>query len=185
MMAKQVDHSRLTYTSFEEDRTWVDGHLFLPWFLENWDRYPWTDESLPKAWAVAWTNGSQMRQYHPMMEEAMMELLDEFDWNGEDIRQVMSTEEQERLRSLDYPVKVFRGINLASSEQLDMDWPGCCWTLSKDKAEWFAKRPGGLSALLELQIQNAGQVRAYLTEWGEEEIVIDCRQMDEPVVTWI
>ena len=184
-MRTEVDHSRLKYQNFQEDSIWVDGHLFLPWFLEHWDRYPRDQESLPAAWAMAWTHGSQNRGFNPGMEEAMMELLEGMELDEMPMQELMSEAEQQRLHSLQYPVQVFRGVNLKQREDLDLSWPGCCWTLSQERAEWFARRPGNAAAVLKLQLNHPWEIKACFLERNEEEIVVDCRNLDPPAVSWI
>lgn len=184
-MRTEVDHSLLQYESFERDYMWVDGHLFMPWFLENWHRYSWEEESLPKAWATAWTRGSQNRAYDPEMEEAMIDLLIEMDLDGLPTEEIMNEEERHKVASLNYPVELFRGINLQQKEDLDLEWPGCCWTLRQEKAEWFAKRSGTAHALLKLKVASPYQIWACFLQRNEEEIVLDCRSHASPDVIWL
>lgn len=80
---------------------------------------------------------------------------------------------------------VENGDNLLQREDLDLSWPGCCWTLSQERAEWFARRPGNAAAVLKLQLDHPWEIKAFFLERNEEEIVVDCRNLEPPAVSWI
>lgn len=114
-----------------------------------------------------------------------MELLEDMELDEMPMQEMMSEAEQQKLHSLHYPVQVFRGVNLKQREDLDLSWPGCCWTLSQERAEWFASRPGNAGAVLKLLLVHPDEIKACFLERKEKEIVVDCRNLKSPAVSWI
>jgi hypothetical protein len=81
----------------------------------------------------------------------------------------MNDDEREELAKLPDPITVYRGIPESS---LDED-NGLSWTLSREKAEWFARRYSpifGPGAALEGQVRKS-DVHALLLGRDEQEII--------------
>ena len=57
--------------------------------------------------------------------------------------------------------------------------------LSQERAEWFARRPGNAAAVLKLQLDQPWEIKACFLGREEEEIVVDCRNLEPPAVSWI
>jgi hypothetical protein len=82
----------------------------------------------------------------------------------------MSMEEREALALLPDELTIYRGVG--QGDNVD----GLSWTLSREKAIWFARRFGGdllITALLITATANKQDVHAFLNGQNEQEIVID------------
>lgn len=77
----------------------------------------------------------------------------------------MSTEEREYFSTLPDVVKVFRGC-IANKNKT-----GLSYTLSKEKAEWFAKRFNSDGVVVEKEIKKH-KIFAYLNGRGEDEVIV-------------
>jgi hypothetical protein len=81
----------------------------------------------------------------------------------------MTGEERAKIKSLPAYITIYRGAS-KRKEALT----GLSWTLSKTKAEWFAKRwlsGGRPGAVVERRVFSAN-VKAYFAERGEDEIIM-------------
>ncbi|MDB4778227.1 hypothetical protein OAG68_02100 [bacterium] len=87
---------------------------------------------------------------------------------------MMTTEEQQFLDGLPSQVEIFRGFAFDNSR-------GWSWTISRDKAEWFANRYakelGGITRVASGSIAKC-DVIAYLDGRDEKEIVCDPKSID-------
>jgi len=85
-----------------------------------------------------------------------------------DKAKAMDAAERKKLKSLKFPLTIYRGYS--STGEID----GLSWTLSKDKAIWFAKRllsKNHKAHLATATLHNRSDVDALFTRRGEDEIV--------------
>ena len=85
---------------------------------------------------------------------------------------LMSVEERRVYAALPEIVTIYRGCRTAAAVK------GMSWTLSEEKARWFAARFSGEDGGLVYQAKvKKGDVIAYLSERDEEEIVVDWKKL--------
>lgn len=77
----------------------------------------------------------------------------------------MGGQELATFESLDNELIIYRGCVKGLNEN------GLSWTLSKDQAEWFAKRFDKDGIVIERRI-NKKNIVAYFNSRGEEEVVV-------------
>lgn len=78
---------------------------------------------------------------------------------------MMSEEERQFKENMKNRVQIYRGCEEGVNEV------GLSWTLSKEKAEWFANRFGKNGIVRERPI-NKAEIIAYLNGRGEQEIIV-------------
>lgn len=81
-------------------------------------------------------------------------------------KEMLMTEEERQFKdNLKNRVQIYRGCELGVNEI------GLSWTLSKEKAEWFANRFGKNGIVRERPI-NKPEIIAYINARGEQEIIV-------------
>ncbi|MDB5518718.1 MAG: hypothetical protein JWQ17_5476 [Tardiphaga sp.] len=78
----------------------------------------------------------------------------------------MEVEEQEAFKKLPHQLVLYRGVG-ADDEGLD----GLSWTLSREKAIWFANRRKGAPRLVTASVKKGG-IHAYFDRRDEREVVV-------------
>lgn len=79
----------------------------------------------------------------------------------------MQVEEQEAFQGLPQQLVLYRGVG-ADDEALD----GLSWTLSREKAVWFANRRNGIPRLVTASVEKV-DVHAYFDRRDEREVVVE------------
>lgn len=86
---------------------------------------------------------------------------------------IMNEEERDTLAKLTSPLMIYRGFSYEGGER------GASWTHSKDKAEWFARRFGGVvgdrngcAPSVAVGVTDLAKVIAYFDARNEREIVV-------------
>ena len=88
-------------------------------------------------------------------------------------RKMMSGKERRTLYNLpDEDIDIYRGYG--DDEHAD----GISWTLSYEKADWFAKRWNSENALIAEGVCKKKDIIAFLDKRGEQEIIIDPDNVD-------
>jgi hypothetical protein len=89
-------------------------------------------------------------------------------------RYMMSEDEREALAAMPEELTIHRGYSHPGGTRL-----GFSWTLSEDRADWFARRLARDGEVPVVLISKVGRadVIAYFTGRGEEEIVVDPRSL--------
>ncbi len=80
--------------------------------------------------------------------------------------------EQQLWKTLPERITVYRGINSKGKVK------GLSWTLSEDKARWFADRWNGKGIVYKATINKTDSF-AYFGTRGEDEIVLDCNKLHD------
>jgi hypothetical protein len=86
---------------------------------------------------------------------------------------MMNEEEQAKLASLSSEIRIYRGFRFKEDEYDGID--GFSWTLSRDRAIWFAKRFAGAfedTPQIATAYVRKADVIAYLNGRGEDEILV-------------
>jgi len=102
----------------------------------------------------------------PMVEKDLW--LSMFTAQVKQKRKLMNGSERRTLQSLPDIVSIYRGYNGSRQGTL-----GLSWTLSKDKAVWFANRFGEDDPFIAIATCKREVIIAYFHARGEQEIVID------------
>lgn len=79
----------------------------------------------------------------------------------------MQIEEQEAFRKLPHQLVLYRGVS-ADDESFD----GLSWTLSREKAVWFANRRTGAPRLIAASVEKES-IHAYFDRRDEREVVVE------------
>ena len=87
---------------------------------------------------------------------------------------IMTVEERKYLESQPDSIQVFRGYDHSGKHPLE----GLRWTLSQDKAEWFARRYSPDKPLLGVGEVSKDSVLAYFNGRGEQEIVVNPKDVN-------
>jgi len=145
----------------------------------DWDQIIWLHERPYRLWAFSqfskfmrpeqyWTivKAIWMDTEFPMVEKDLW--LSIFTAQVNQKRKLMDGAERRTLQSLPKVVSIYRGYNGARKGTL-----GLSWTLSKDKAIWFANRFGEGDPFVAIATCKRDSIIAYFHARGEKEIVID------------
>ncbi|SEO30589.1 hypothetical protein SAMN04490248_103256 [Salinihabitans flavidus] len=123
--------------------------------------------SLYSAIRCVWVDVDWFWDYYDLWHEVWSRVQDSDDGRI----QVISPEDRETFDALSDTLTVYRGF------QWSEDGDGCeecgwSWSLSKETAEWFARRwPGGIPAVATVTVPKSA-VLAYFNDRKEQEIVL-------------
>lgn len=81
---------------------------------------------------------------------------------------LMDEEERSRLRSLENPVTVYRGVTSYNAKNIK----ALSWTLDENVAQWFAQRYGEHGIVYQAQIRK-DDIYAIFTGRNESEVIVD------------
>jgi len=145
----------------------------------NWEQIMWLHERPYRLWAFSQFNQfMEPEQYwtilksiwidteFPMIEKSLW--LSMFTAQIKQKRKLMNGAERRVVQSLPKIVSIYRGYNGSRQGTL-----GLSWTLSKDKALWFANRFGEDDPFLATAACKRTSIIAYFHSRGEQEIIID------------
>ena len=85
---------------------------------------------------------------------------------------LMSEEERTRLRDLENPVTVYRGVTSYNAKNVK----ALSWTLDENVAQWFAHRYGEHGTVYQAQIRKE-DIYAFFTGRNESEVIVDPKQL--------
>lgn len=122
-----------------------------------------TPETIGECLAHCWVDMEFPNQHACDM---LLELFDKADKKA-----LMSEEEYEKFSSLPETVEIYRGIQSKKAKVKAMSW-----TLSLDKAKWFANRWGQNNKVVKVLMPKRN-ILAYFKGRGEEEIVINPKRL--------
>lgn len=95
-----------------------------------------------------------------------------FHWWGDEASAMMREEEREELAKLPEAITVYRGARAGLNEE------GLSWTLSRERAAWFATRFNPEEPVLLRASVNRSSVLALLLGRGEEEVLVLPEELD-------
>jgi hypothetical protein len=129
-----------------------------------------TDRVFWKTFADVWTDSENLWQDTRVIRRLLS--------NPRPCREeMMTTDERRALKRMPATLTIYRGFNGKGT------WRGWSWTISKEKGEWFARRPKGPGAdspsdptLVEATVKKADAI-AYITARNESEIVVDPKRV--------
>jgi len=148
---------------------------------KKWDGVVWLHERSWRAWAFAqfapymkpveyWKNlsGIWIDTEFPHVHKDMW--LDLFSANVKQKRKLMSSKERQVIQDLPKKATIYRGYD----DDIKNNLMGISWTLSEEKADWFATRFKIETAprVAEGQCEKSS-ILAYFDDRGEQEIVIN------------
>lgn len=85
---------------------------------------------------------------------------------------LMDEEERSRLRDLENPVTVYRGVTSYNAKNVK----ALSWTLDENVAQWFAHRYGEHGTVYQAQIRKE-DIYAFFTGRNESEVIVDPKQL--------
>ena len=145
----------------------------------DWNSIIWLHERPYRLWAFSqFSKAMKPEQYwkilkaiwmdskFPMIEKDLW--LSMFTAEVKQKRKLMDGPERRTLQSLPGTVDIYRGYNGSRQGTL-----GLSWTLSKDKAIWFAHRFGEDDPFIASATCKRDSILAYFHARGEQEIIID------------
>jgi len=145
----------------------------------DWEQIMWLHERPYRLWAFSQFNKFMEPQQYwtilkaiwmdtefPMVEKGLW--LSMFTAQVKQKRKLMGGAERRALQSLPETVDIYRGYNGSKQGTL-----GLSWTLSRDKALWFARRFGEDNPIIATATCKRDSILAYFHARGEQEIVID------------
>lgn len=114
-------------------------------------------ESLKFAWITSENTNHDVNVNRHDIQKMLREVKKEY---------FMSTSDFEKYKSLSDGLIVYRGIQHNAKED------GFSWTLSKEKAKWFASRFNNHGKVIERKVQKKDIV-AYINDMNEQEIILN------------
>lgn len=114
-------------------------------------------ESLKFAWITSENTNHDVNVNRHDIQKMLREVKKEY---------FMSTSDFEKYKSLSDGLIVYRGIQHNATED------GFSWTLSKEKAKWFASRFNNHGKVVERKVQKKDIV-AYINDLNEQEIILN------------
>ena len=114
-------------------------------------------ESLKFAWITSENTNHDVNVNRHDIQKMLREVKKEY---------FMSTSDFEKYKSLSDGLIVYRGIQHNAKED------GFSWTLSKEKAKWFASRFNNHGKVVERKVQKKDIV-AYINDLNEQEIILN------------
>jgi hypothetical protein len=112
--------------------------------------------------AIVWTDSENVWQYRREWHSLWLSREPER-------HTVMDEAEREHLAGLPDVVTIYRGVNLRSAVY------GLSWSLSRERAQWFANRWGCFKRRRPIMLQSSvckSDVAAYFDSRSEQEIVV-------------
>lgn len=147
MLAKAIADNDLNKIVFLHERPYR-----LEAFVEHSSEV--SDETYWSAFASIWIDTENFFQNHSQWHEMLLQRPNS--------HLMMSAEEIQYLNKLPDEVTIYRGTKYAKN--------GMSWSVSKDRAKWFANRVGGSLYVTTVHKEN---IFAYFNRRDEDEIVID------------
>lgn len=156
-----------------EEKAWMKVFMLLPkpyrltWLQNNKDLF----EDKVKYYEFlknSWTQAEFPMQAYYSNEEALIEF-----YHFDEPQLMMNEEERDLLQSLPQQVTIYRGIRVV--DELDEENLGLSYTLSREKAEWFAKRFANRRSkamLVEATIDKDDILSVFL-ERDEDEVLVN------------
>ena len=170
-MMDQQQHTLVQLNKRRRLREVVMAHVG-PYRLQTLAAYTpsMTDRVFWKTLADVWTDSENLWQDKRVIRRLLS--------NPRPCREEMMTAEERRaLKRMPATLTIYRGFNGKGT------WRGWSWTISKEKGEWFARRPERPRAnspsdptLVEATVKKA-DVIAYITARNESEIVVDPKKV--------
>lgn len=114
-------------------------------------------ESLKFAWITSENTNHDVNVNRHDIQKMLREVKKEY---------FMSTSDFEKYKSLSDGLIVYRGIQHNAKKD------GFSWTLSKEKAKWFASRFNNHGKVIERKVQKKDIV-AYINDLNEQEIILN------------
>ena len=124
-----------------------------------------TQKELSEQLSWMWTDTEFPNQYPQKMLIKLFRKTDK--------KLLMNKEEIEAYNALADEITIYRGLQTSRAKRL-----GLSWTLSKEKAQWFANRWKKKCKVYSASIKKEDAF-AYFKGRGEEEIVVDPRKLKE------
>lgn len=114
-------------------------------------------ETLKFAWITSENTNHDVNVNHHDIQKMFREVKKEYFMNELDFEKYMDLSDE---------FIVYRGVQHNATED------GFSWTLSKEKAEWFASRFSNHGKVIERKVQKK-DVFAYIDDLGEQEIILN------------
>ena len=170
----RINDRRERIKNAAEERAWMKVFMLLPkpyrltWLQNNKHLF----EDKVKYYEFlkdAWTQAEFPMQAYYSNEEALIEF-----YHFDQPQLMMNEEERDLMENLPQQVTIYRGIRVV--DELDEENLGLSYTLSREKAEWFAKRfanvRGAKAMLVEATIDKDDILSVFL-ERDEDEVLVN------------
>lgn len=128
-------------------------------------------ENLYDAIRSVWTGVDFFADYHLLWCEVWAEVRDSVDGR----RQVIHPDDREAFDALPDLLTVYRGFQRDEGGE-EYGWS---WSLSRETAEWFARRRSNGVPMIATMTVNKSDVLAYFNDRNEAEIVLHPEELNE------